>query len=131
MDFYNADTDLKHTLYNGTTIIQTRRFGSSKVLALVIRTGYVTTKGNLVRDILYPRPNTFRFYRDSMRFIALMACLAIVGFLCTIPVMVRQGYPLEDIIDRSLDLITITVPPQLPFAMTAATLLSLKRLRKK
>lgn len=66
-----------------------------------------------------------------MRFIALMACIAILGFLSTIPVMIKQGYPLEDIIDRSLDLITITVPPQLPFAMTAATLLSLKRLKKR
>lgn len=66
-----------------------------------------------------------------MLFLAAMSVIAIIGFLCTIPIMVRQGYPVEDIIDRSLDLITITVPPQLPFAMTAATILSLKRLRKR
>lgn len=131
MDFYNHDHDQKHTLYNGTTVIQSRKFGQTKVLALVIRTAYVTTKGNLVRDILYPRPNNFRFYRDSMLFLAVMSILAIIGFLSAIPVMIRQGYPVEDIVDRCLDLITITVPPQLPFAMTAATILSLKRLRKR
>lgn len=131
MDFYNPDTDQKHTIYNGTTVIQTRKFGQTKVLALVIRTAFVTTKGNLVRDILYPRPNKFKFYRDSMLFLLVMGCIAFLGFLSAIPVMIKQGYPAEDIIDRSLDLITITVPPQLPFAMTAATLISLKRLKQR
>lgn len=33
-------------------------------------------------------------------------------------------------IDRSLDLITITVPPALPAAMTVGTILALTRLKK-
>ena len=33
-------------------------------------------------------------------------------------------------IDRSLDLITITVPPALPAAMTVGTVLSISRLKK-
>jgi hypothetical protein len=32
-----------------------------EVQALVIRTGYVTMKGALVRDILYPKPTKFTF----------------------------------------------------------------------
>lgn len=61
-DIYNPDEDQKYTLYGGTKVIQTRRYGNTKVLGLVIRTAFVTTKGNLVRDILYPRPNKFKFY---------------------------------------------------------------------
>jgi cation-transporting P-type ATPase 13A2 len=36
-------------------VISSRGVGEQRVHALVIRTGFVTTKGSLVRDILYPR----------------------------------------------------------------------------
>lgn len=58
------------------------------MLGLIIRTAFVTTKGNLVRDILYPKPTKFKFYRDSLYFVAVMAILAIVGFACTLPTMI-------------------------------------------
>jgi cation-transporting ATPase 13A2 len=59
-----------------------------KVLGLVIRTAFLTTKGNLVRDILYPRQSKFKFYRDSLIFVACMALLAFLGFCITLPVMI-------------------------------------------
>ena len=88
-------------------------------------------KGNLVRDILYPRPNKFKFYTDSLKFIFFMGLIAIVGFMATLPLMIAQGFDTFAIIDRSLDLVTITVPPALPAAMTAGTAFALARLRKK
>lgn len=66
-----------------------------------------------------------------MLFIAAMACLAVVGFFATLPAMLSQGIPIEDTIDRSLDLITITVPPALPAAMTIGTIFALNRLKRK
>jgi magnesium-transporting ATPase (P-type) len=62
---------------------------SNRVLGLVVRTGFVTLKGNLVRDILYPKANKFKFYRDSLIFVAVMALLAIAGFCLTLPVMIE------------------------------------------
>lgn len=112
-------------------MIQTRRYGNSKVLGVVIRTAFVTTKGNLVRDILYPRPNKFKFYQDSLKFIMVMGIIAVVGFAATMPMMIEQGYSTAMIIDRSLDLITITVPPALPAAMTAGTAFAIARLKKR
>jgi cation-transporting ATPase 13A3/4/5 len=88
-DLYNPETDSKYTLYSGTKVIQTRKFGHSKVLGLVVRTALVTTKGNLVRDILYPKPNKFKFYEDSLKFIFAMGCIAILGFFCTLPIMLK------------------------------------------
>jgi cation-transporting ATPase 13A3/4/5 len=58
-------------------------------LGLVIRTAFVTTKGSLVRDILYPKPTKFKFYRDSLIFVAGMAVLAIIGFFITLPAMIK------------------------------------------
>jgi cation-transporting ATPase 13A3/4/5 len=96
----------------------------------VIKTSFSTKKGSLVRDILYPRPNKFKFYRDSLIFIGVMAILAIVGFLVILPVMIRQDYNVAAIVDRSLNLITITVPPALPAAMTIGTIFAINRLKK-
>jgi cation-transporting ATPase 13A3/4/5 len=87
-DIYDPESDQKYTLYGGTEVIQTRRFGSSKVLGLVIRTAFVTTKGSLVRDILYPRPNKFKFYQDSLKFIFSMGIVALLGFIGTVPLMI-------------------------------------------
>lgn len=84
---FDPDQDSKYTLYGGTKVIQTRRYGNTKVLGVVIRTAFVTTKGNFVRDILYPRPNKFKFYEDSLKFILCMGLIAVLGFCGTIPLM--------------------------------------------
>lgn len=43
--FYDPKEHSKHTLFCGTEVIQTRYFGNEKVLAIVIRTGFSTSKG--------------------------------------------------------------------------------------
>ncbi len=70
----NSDSCRKHTLYSGTKVIMAKKRrqnfkvdgqqdeNSNHVAALVIRTGFVTTKGALVRDILYPKDTKFKFY---------------------------------------------------------------------
>lgn len=78
----------------------------------------MTTKGALVRDILYPKETKFKFYQDSLIFVAAMAAVAVVGFLGTLPQLLKEGTETDDLIDKSLDLITITVPPALPAAMS-------------
>lgn len=84
-----------------------------------------------MRDILYPKPNKFKFYQDSLKFIMVMGVIAVLGFMGTLPFMIEQGYEAWPIIDRSLDLITITVPPALPAAMTVGTVFAINRLKKK
>lgn len=94
---YSYENDCKYTLYAGTKIIQKReaessinqKEGSRGVLGLVIKTSFQTKKGNLVRDILYPKPNRFKFYRDSLFFVGAMALVAIFGFSLTLPSMIN------------------------------------------
>ena len=90
----------------------------------------MTTKGNLVRDILYPKASKFKFYEDSLKFVFGMGIIALVGFAATFKGMLDQGWSTYDIVDRCLNLITITVPPALPAAMTAGTAFAISRLRK-
>jgi cation-transporting ATPase 13A2 len=128
---YDPVNDSKYTLYGGTKVIQTRPSGNQKVLGLCIRTSFVTTKGNLVRDILYPKSTKFKFYRDSLIFVAGMAILAIAGFCTTLPSMLAGSLSPLEIVDRSLNLVTITVPPALPAAMTVGIVFALGRLKRK
>ena len=41
--------------------------------------GFSTSKGDLVRSILFPKPMGFKFYQDSMRFILFLFLIAFVG----------------------------------------------------
>ena len=53
--------------------------------------GFSTAKGELVRSILYPKPMGFKFYKDAMKFILLLACVAAIGMIYSIIVLVKQG----------------------------------------
>ena len=84
----------KHFLYSGTKIVRVRR-GTGKdagvAIAMVVRTGFNTTKGSLVRSMLFPRPNKFRFYRDSFHFIGVMGIIAALGFCISIVNFINLG----------------------------------------
>ncbi|KAJ8958055.1 hypothetical protein NQ318_002065 [Aromia moschata] len=127
---YDPKEHARHTLFCGTHVIQTRYFGNEKVLAVVVRTGFSTAKGNLVRSILYPPPVDFRFEKDSYRFVTLLGFIAFVGFTYTIITKVMRGVAARDVVLEALDLITIVVPPALPAAMTVGRFYAQIRLKR-
>ncbi|KAK6032663.1 P-type ATPase, partial [Ostertagia ostertagi] len=121
----------KHILYCGTQVLQTRYYQGKQVKAIVLRTAYATLKGQLVRSIMYPKPIDFRFTKDLFKFVAFLFCIALFGFAYTIAIMIQRNEPIRKIIVRSLDIITIVVPPALPAAMSVGIINSNLRLRKK
>jgi cation-transporting P-type ATPase 13A2 len=129
-DRYNFKEDAKYTILCGTKVIQTKNMGASNVFGLVVKTGYVTAKGGLVREILYPKPNKFKFYRDTMIFLAGMGLLAIVGFSICMKNMLEVGTTPFEMVILFLDLVTTAVPPILPLCMTVGTLYAIERLKE-
>ncbi|KAI9786820.1 MAG: hypothetical protein M1839_005051 [Geoglossum umbratile] len=126
----------KHFLFSGTKIVRARRpqddsDGEAVALAIAVRTGFNTTKGALVRSMLFPKPSGFKFYRDSFRYISVMAGIALCGFVASFINFVRLKLAWHLIIVRALDLITIIVPPALPATLSIGTNFALSRLRKK
>ncbi|XP_047727887.1 polyamine-transporting ATPase 13A2 isoform X4 [Prionailurus viverrinus] len=126
---YCPETHRRHTLFCGTLVLQARAFVGPHVLAVVTRTGFCTAKGGLVSSILHPRPISFKFYRHSMKFVAALSVLALLGTIYSIFVLHRNRVPLNEIVIRALDLVTVVVPPALPAAMTVCTLYAQSRLR--
>jgi cation-transporting ATPase 13A2 len=125
----------RHFLFCGTKIVRARRPQDTEddeavALAMVVRTGFNTTKGALVRSMLFPKPSGFKFYRDSFRYISVMGGIAAIGFVASFVNFVKLGLAWHLIVVRALDLITIVVPPALPATLTIGTNFALSRLRK-
>uniref|UniRef100_A0A8C7DU94 Polyamine-transporting ATPase 13A3 n=1 Tax=Oncorhynchus kisutch TaxID=8019 RepID=A0A8C7DU94_ONCKI len=123
---YSMEEHKRHTLFCGTHIIQTRFYSGELVKAVVVRTGFSTAKGQLVRSILYPKPTDFKLYRDAYLFLLCLVAIAGIGFVYSIVLSIMN----KTIIIESLDIITITVPPALPAAMTAGIVYAQRRLKR-
>ncbi|KAI9790387.1 MAG: hypothetical protein M1816_005205 [Peltula sp. TS41687] len=126
----------KHFLFCGTKIIRARRpqdDGEDEAVALgmILRTGFNTTKGSLVRSMLFPKPAGFKFYEDSFRYISVMAGIAFLGFMMSFVRFIELKLAWHLIFIRALDLITIVVPPALPATLSIGTSFALNRLKKK
>ncbi|KAH9485007.1 putative cation-transporting ATPase [Psilocybe cubensis] len=125
----------KTFLYCGTKVVRIRGTFTNEgqgrpALAVVARTGFNTTKGALIRSMLFPKPIGFKFYRDSVRFIGVLAGIAGLGFCFSAIEFVRIGLPWQTILVRALDLITVVVPPALPATLSIGTSFAVGRLRK-
>ncbi|KAM4551196.1 polyamine-transporting ATPase 13A3-like isoform 1-T1 [Odontesthes bonariensis] len=127
---YSTEEHKRHTLFCGTHVIQTRFYTGELVKAVVVRTGFSTEKGQLVRSILYPKPTDFKLYHDAYLFLLCLVGVAGIGFIYTIALSIMSKVPAKTIIIESLDIITITIPPALPAAMTAGIVYAQRRLKR-
>ena len=90
----------------------------------------MTSKGNLIRSILFPKTVDFKFKKDSVRYIYLMAILSILGFIIALPFLVKSGMNWVNIMKRSLDLVTTTVPPASTSCICIGITYALTRLKR-
>lgn len=127
--YYDEKEHSKHTLFCGTKVLQTRYYGGVYVKALVVRVGFQTAKGELIRSIMFPKPVDFRFNRQIHKFIGVLACLATIGFIYSIIIKSQRGADIKTILISALDLITIVIPPALPAAMTIGIIYAQSRLK--
>lgn len=111
-------------------MIQTRPVGDEPVFALVSNTGFLTTKGALIRDILYPKEIQFNFRSDGNRFTFIIAALAIIGCFAVVRFELDMGIETKIIVNRFLDVITQAVPPALPAVLSCGVIFAINRLKK-
>ncbi|KAM7404348.1 hypothetical protein PAMP_011704 [Pampus punctatissimus] len=129
---YSSESERRHTLFCGTQLIQAKggRPGDGGAVAVVTSTGFFTAKGNLVSSILYPQPTNFRFYQDSVKFLLILSAVALIGTIYSFVVLLQTDVSWLVLVLRSLDIVTIVVPPALPAAMTAGIIYAQGRLKK-
>ncbi|KAM8927889.1 polyamine-transporting ATPase 13A2 [Pelodytes ibericus] len=130
-ELYSPEDHRRHTLFCGTQVIQAKSYVEKDVLAVVTKTGFCTVKGNLISSILHPKPIKFKFYRDAFLFVLVLAVFALIGTIYSIVILIRNKVTIKSLVIRTLDVITIVVPPALPAAMTVGTIYAQSRLKKK
>ncbi|KAJ0412216.1 hypothetical protein ATCC90586_005829 [Pythium insidiosum] len=134
--------DKRHVLYGGTKIMQhTLEPGSQCSLpsapdkgcvAMVLRTGFGTTQGSLVRTILHSSQRVTANNREAMWFILLLLAFAVVSAAVVLDQGLRD--PTRNrfkLLLHCVMIITSVVPPELPMELSLAvtnSLLALTRL---
>ena len=59
---------------------------------MLIFEGFYTSKGDLIRGILfYPKPMDFKFYRDSLKYILFMAIVGMFGLAYACAILLIKG----------------------------------------
>jgi len=57
--------------------------GGERAVAIVLRCGFATAKGRLVRSIIYPKPSNLEFYSDSFKFVVCIhVCIRVNIYIC-------------------------------------------------
>lgn len=98
-------------------------------IAVVQATGFRSMKGQLARTILFMKEPGMGFFHDSHYFIMVMACLSLLGYLISLPALIDSQNTTFEIISAFLELVTVTVPAQLPIALSIGVEFTIKRLK--
>ncbi len=122
----------RHILFNGTQVVQLKFNDNNAIRAVVLRTGFNTTKGELVRSILYPKPVDFNFAHDTYKYVLSLSLIGVVGISVSVALKaVKLNHPLPaDTVVEILDLFTTIVPPILPAALAAGVIFAQNSLKK-
>ncbi|XP_040205466.1 probable cation-transporting ATPase 13A4 isoform X1 [Rana temporaria] len=127
---YSGEDYKRHVLFCGTEVIQAQSSHKDFVKAVVLRTGFNTAKGDLVRSILYPKPVNFKLHRDAIRFLIGLVIISVVGVIYIAIVNTKNNGATSLTVLWCLLLVTVSIPAALPASLTICTLYSQTRLKK-
>jgi len=124
---YSPKVNKKNTLYCGTEILQIQAHHAK---AVVVRTGYSTAKGELVRAILFPKDLSSLLASDLSKCLMLFFLMGVPAMTYTALIFYSFKLPTFELIMVSIDVATFLVPPLLPSVMTSINVHAQKRLLK-
>ena len=90
-----------------------------------MKTGFLSAKGELIRSILYPTPNRFKFEQEIRYFLFGMMILALIMWGAAMPTFIKY-FSVDDIFLETFDIFSLPVPPELPVAMSVGVIFALK-----
>ncbi|OWA54617.1 putative cation-transporting ATPase 13A3 [Hypsibius exemplaris] len=160
--FFSVRSNNRSMLFCGTKVLQSRGVDDQPAKAMVVRTGFMTAKGELIRSIIFFRRIDFKFQNQTFWYIAALGVMAVIGMIYSLIILAPQKWAtqysdaqanndttalnqtlaeykathnmiyarVDEMITRTLDLVTIVVPPALPAALTVGIIFSQWRLQK-
>lgn len=104
-------------------------FEEMPAMGLVLRTGFSTARGQLIRAILFPKPSKFNFERQTFLFMRILLLVLGVGIAFQVAIYRRNRVDAFKTFLDSLNLVTVAVPPALPLALSVGVSVALARLK--
>lgn len=124
----SLETNKKSLLFAGTTILNATTTDDAHVKAIVVRTGYLTSKGSLVRSILYSNSKS-KLRSDYLKCMVLFFIIGVPCMCYTAWRLITVGAPTFAIVIVVFDVATFLVPPLLPAVVTSINSQAQRRLR--
>lgn len=121
----------RNMLYEGTKVLQSKPTHQKYVMGLVIRTGFTSFKGQLIRAILFPKPVEFGFHKQGIKYIGTLAIIFFILYFLMLWKMIQLEMGTFFYVFRLLDTITWCIPPSLPIFMSLIVTCSVMRLKTK
>ena len=111
-----------HILYGGTDIVSwTGAKGPNELRCYVLRTGWATTQGKLLRTILFSSERVTVGSKEALYFILILLCFAVAaaGYVVSNTMNDENRDPYK-ILLKCILIITSVVPPELPIELALA-----------
>jgi len=128
-DLFNFKDGKRHILFEGTKVLESKPTEHKYVLAIALRTGFTTLKGQLVRTVIFPKAAEDIFSKQVMKFIISYGIVCIIVFIPMIIKMISFDLPIILYIYRVFDIILWIIPPTLPIYLSFCITIALIRLK--
>ncbi|EAS00951.3 ATPase, P-type (transporting), HAD superfamily, protein (macronuclear) [Tetrahymena thermophila SB210] len=119
---------MTNLLIEGTTIV---KLEDQETKVLVVRTGFYSFKGQLIRSILFPSSQNFQFFVDGYKLSLFVALVSLIAYLSTVPAFIFTSLPEKIIIFRFFEIIVNSFPPGIPLLILQSIFFSFAKLKKK
>eukprot|EP00005_Dracoamoeba_jomungandri_P014729 CAMPEP_0174265524 /NCGR_PEP_ID=MMETSP0439-20130205/26811_1 /TAXON_ID=0 /ORGANISM="Stereomyxa ramosa, Strain Chinc5" /LENGTH=974 /DNA_ID=CAMNT_0015352025 /DNA_START=478 /DNA_END=3399 /DNA_ORIENTATION=+ len=132
------DTDRLHVIYGGTSIVKhtpsinpTLIAPNGGVICYVLRTGFYTTQGKLLRTIIYSSKRVTANTKETLSFILVLLAFAFSASSYVMYIGLQEKkLSIYQLALECCIIITSVVPPELPTELSLAVTTSLKELHK-
>lgn len=99
-------------------------------VGIVLRTGFITQKGQIFRSVLFPAETKFEFFMSLVKFIAFSFGIVILSFPGYAMALYNQGFSAGYIILIFFGTMVDVTPPALPVLISIALGGGLRRMKK-
>ncbi|KNC47416.1 endoplasmic reticulum Ca-transporting P-type ATPase [Thecamonas trahens ATCC 50062] len=137
----SLESDKLHIVFGGTTVVQHseptsavpfRSFRSGAALGMVVRTGFDTAQGSLVRTIVFAAQRMTAANAEALGFICFLLAFALLAAWHVWTTGIERAIlPKSKLLLECILIVTSVVPPELPMELSMAVNSSLVALQSK
>jgi len=127
LKIYDAEKDKGITIYGSTDVVTAApAVGTNEVLALVARTGYRTSKGQLIKVILFKEPFNYEYEKESIYYAIVSTIVGLVLFWFSLYIwhVFEIGVQTKEQILYAFESLVCMIPPFLPTIFNTVLLIS-------